>query len=224
MPDGGVLHPFSPQHESWDDLWLELDGCSHFTVNAKRLINKQVSEADKEAVREVCTFFMNMKKNTRAFQSRVDWKNPSSRVKAVLDKLFRTTPAYVASAPVRKQSKQPRRLSAGIGRDLRDALPGLMVEWNTESETAWVWNDNQEGASNNDPELLTKLLRQNLYLPDKSDVLAEGKKVMPVDVLATTYKKWLERHNPLPAQVSKGGKGKGRSKYGMSSGRMAPNP
>ncbi len=44
MPDGGVLHPFSPQHESWDDLWLELDGCSHFTVNAKRLINKQVSE------------------------------------------------------------------------------------------------------------------------------------------------------------------------------------
>jgi hypothetical protein len=102
----------------------------------------------------------------------------------VLDKLSRTTPAYVASAPVRKQSKQQRRSSAGIGRDLHDALPGLAVEWNLGSETAWVWNDNQEGAANNDPELLTRLLRQNLFLPDKSDVLAEGKKVVPVDVLA----------------------------------------
>jgi hypothetical protein len=37
--------------------------------------------------------------------------------------------------------------------------------------------------------------------------------------LTTTYKKWLDRNNPLPAQVtSKGGKGKGKSKYGMSSG------
>ena len=70
--------------------------------------------------------------------------------------------------------------------DLRDTLPGLAVEWNIASGSAWVWNDNhQEWASNNDPELLTRLLRQNLYLPDKADVLAVGKKVMPVDVLTT---------------------------------------
>jgi hypothetical protein len=29
---------------------------------------------------------------------------------------------------------------------------------------------------------LTRLLRQSLYLPDKSDVLAEGKKVVPAEV------------------------------------------
>ncbi len=64
---------------------------------------------------------------------------------------------------------------------------------------------------------MTRLLRQNLYLPDKSDVLAEGKKVVPVDVLATTYKKWLDRGSLPPATAtSEGGKGKGKSKYGMS--------
>jgi hypothetical protein len=71
------------------------------------------------------------------------------------------------------------------------------------------------GASNNDPELLTRLLRQSLYLPDKSDVLVEGKKVVPAEVLASAYKKFLDRDNPPPISVtSKGGKNKGKGKYG----------
>ncbi len=57
MPNGEVLHPFAPQNADWDDLWLELDGSAHFQVNARRLINQQVSEPDKDAVKEVCTFF-----------------------------------------------------------------------------------------------------------------------------------------------------------------------
>ena len=139
----------------------------------------------------------------------------SLRIKSVLDRISRTTPAYVASASSRKQSKQQRRSSAGIGRDLPDALPGLAVEWNVDAESSWVWNDNQRGASNNDPELLTRLLRQSLFLPDKSDVLAEGKKVIPVEVLATAYRKFLERDNPPPISVAiKGGKNKGKGKYG----------
>ena len=148
----------------------------------------------------------------------------------MLEKLPRTGPAYVASASVQKQSKQQRRSSAGIGRDLHEALPGLAVEWNLRSETAWVWNDNQEGAANNDPELLTRLLRQKSYLPDKYDVLAEGKKIVPVDVLATAYKKFLDRNNPPSARItSKGGKGKGKGKYGASSnaqksGWSSPKP
>ncbi len=98
MPNGEVLHSLAPQNADWRDLWLELDGSAQFQVNARRLINQQVSEPDKDAVKEVCTFFMNMKRNTRSFQHRVDWKNPSSLVKTVLDKISRTTPAYVASA------------------------------------------------------------------------------------------------------------------------------
>ncbi len=72
MPNGEVLHPFAPQNADWDDLWLELDGSAHFQVNASCLINKQVGEPDKDAVKEVCAFFMNMKKNTRSFQCCVD--------------------------------------------------------------------------------------------------------------------------------------------------------
>ena len=72
------------------------------------------------------------------------------------------------------------------------------------------------GAANSDPELLTRLLRQSLYLPDKSDVLAEGKKVVPVEVLATAYENFLDRNNPPPISVtSKGGKNKGKGKYGV---------
>ncbi len=71
------------------------------------------------------------------------------------------------------------------------------------------------GASNNDSELLTRLLRQNLFLPDKSDVLAEGKKVVPAEVLAPAYRKFLERDNPPPISVTiKGGKNKEKGKYG----------
>jgi hypothetical protein len=133
----------------------------------------------------------------------------------VLDKVSRATSAYVASIPTRKQSKQQRRSSAGIGRDLPDALPGLAVEWNVEAEFSFVWNDNQEGAAHNDPELLTRLLQQSHYLPDKSDVLAEGKRVMPVDVLATAYKKFLDRNNPPPVSaISKWQKqGKGQAQH-----------
>ena len=36
MPDGGVLHPFSPQHEKWDDLWLEF-GASKPLVIVNRM-------------------------------------------------------------------------------------------------------------------------------------------------------------------------------------------
>ncbi len=58
------------------------------------------------------------------------------------------------------------------------------------------------GAVNNDPDLLTRLLQQSLYLPDKSDFLVEGKKFVPVDVLASAYKKFLGRNNPPLSQPS----------------------
>ena len=146
---------------------------------------------------------MNMQKITRSFQCRVDWRNPSARIKSVLDRISRTTPAYVASAPSRKQSKQQRRSPVGIVRDLPDSLPGLAVEWNVDVDYSCVWNDNQMGASNDDPGLLTTLLRQNLFLPDKSDYLAEEKKVIPAEVLASAYKKFLDRNNPLPVSVTR---------------------
>jgi hypothetical protein len=168
MPKGESLHPFAPQNEKWDDLWLQRDGSAHFLVNAKRLVNKQVSEVDKDVVKDVCTFFMNMKRSTCLFQHRVDWKNPSSRIKTVLDKISRETPAIVDSAPIKKQSKQQRRSLVGIGRDLPDSLPGLAVEWNVEVDRSWAWNDNQVGAAFNDPDLLTRLLQQSLYLPESS--------------------------------------------------------
>ena len=62
MPNEEVLHPFAPQNADWDNLWLERDNNAHFQSEARRLINKQIGEPDKDAVREVCTFFMNMKK------------------------------------------------------------------------------------------------------------------------------------------------------------------
>ena len=80
MPNGEVLHPFAPQNADWDNLWLEPDGVSHFHVEARRLISLQVGEADKDAVREVCAFFGNMKKTTRSFQCRVEWKHPPQAV------------------------------------------------------------------------------------------------------------------------------------------------
>ena len=49
-------------------------------------------------------------------------------------------------------------------------------------------------------------------------MLATGKKIVPVDVLASAYKSYLGRNNPAPARItSKGGKGKGKGKYGASS-------
>jgi hypothetical protein len=79
------------------------------------------------------------------------------------------------------------------------------------------------GASNDDPGLLTTLLRQNLFLPDESDFLAEGKKVIPVEVLSAAYIKFLDRKIPPPVSVtSKGGRNKGKGKYGASTAAQKP--
>jgi hypothetical protein len=179
-------------------------------------MNQQVGEADTNAVKDVCTFFMNMKKKTCRFQTRVDWRNPSNRIKTVLDKIDRETPPIVDSAPIKKQNKQQRRSLVGIGRDLPDSLPGFAVEWDVEADCSMVWNDNQSGAAYNDPELLTRLLQQSHYLPDKSDFLAEGKKVILAEVMATSYKKFLARNNSPPVFAdNKSGKSKGKGKFGM---------
>jgi hypothetical protein len=51
--------------------------------------------------------------------------------------------------------------------------------------------------------------------------LAEGKKFVPVDVLASAYKKFLDRNNPPPVSAtSKGGKGKGKGKFNMIGGNQ----
>jgi hypothetical protein len=164
-------------------------------------------------VSEVASFIMLLKKNTRAFQHKVDWKNPSSRVRTVIDRASRATAPIVASTPAKKQGKQPRHSSAGIGRDLSEPLPGLAVEWNVEADSSWVWSDNQEGAAKGDPELLARILQQSGWLHDKSDYLAEGKKVVPSEVMASAYKKFLAPNNPPSAQTTyKGGKGKGKGK------------
>ncbi len=134
-------------------------------VFANGLRNRLVTDdSDKMAVTEASTFIMLMKKNARSFQHKVDWKSPFSRVRTVIDRASRATAAFVASTPARKQSKQQRRSSAGIGRDLSEPLPGLAVEWNVEADFSWVWSDNQEGAAKSDSELLTRLLQQN-WLP-----------------------------------------------------------
>jgi hypothetical protein len=79
------------------------------------------------------------------------------------------------------------------------------------------------GASNNDPGLLTTLLRQSLFLPDKSDFLVEGKKVIPAEVLAAAYIKFLGRKIPPPVSVtSKGGRNKGKGKYGAPMAARKP--
>ncbi len=107
MPNGEFLHPFAPQNEKWDVLWIQRDGNAHFAVNARRLINKQDSEADKDAVKDVCTFFMNMKRDTCLFQHRVDWKNPSSRVKPCWIRFLEKLPRL--SIPLLSRSKANSR-------------------------------------------------------------------------------------------------------------------
>ena len=222
MRNGEILHPFSPQDKDWDNLWITRDGGNHFAVNAKRLMNQQVGEADTSAVKEVCIFFMNMKKNTSRFQTRVDWRDPSNRIKTVLEKIAREAPPIVDSAPIKKQNKQQRRSLAGISRDLPESLPGLAVEWDVEADYSLVWNDNQNGAAYNDPELFTRLLQSSHYLPDKSDFLAEGKKVILAEVMASTYKKFLSRNNPSPSFAdNKSGKGKAKGKFGTARGNQS---
>ncbi len=134
MLNGDVLHPFGQQNVTWDDLWLEQDGGSDLRVFVNGLRSKLVSDADKQAVSEVASFIMLLKKNTRSFQHNVDWKSPSSRMRTVIDRASRATAPVVASTPARKQGKQPRRSSAGIERDLSEPLPGLAVEWNVEAD------------------------------------------------------------------------------------------
>jgi hypothetical protein len=215
MPNGEVLHPFAPQNADWNNLWFDRDGGSPFHVEARRLISLEVGEADRGAVKEVCAFFGNMKKATRSFQCCVEWKHPSPRIRSVLDRIPRSTP--------RLPSKQQRRSSTGISRNLPDILPGLAVEWNVDLDSSHVWNDNQRGASIDDPGFLTTLLRKSLFLPDESDFLAEGKKVIPVEVLSAVYIKFLDGKTPPPVSVtSRGGRSKGKGKYRASTAAQKP--
>jgi hypothetical protein len=51
---------------------------------------------------------------------------------------------------------------------------------------------------------------------DKSDYLAEGKKVVPAEVIASAYKKFVAPNNPSSVQgAHKGGKSKGKGKGRM---------
>jgi hypothetical protein len=114
------------------------------------------------------------------------------------------------AAPFRKGTKQQRRSSTGLGHDSSELRSGLAVEWNLEIGSSWVWNDNQEGAARSDPKLLTRLLQKAAYLPDESDYLAEGKTDVPIDMLTSTYKKFLVARSSS-FTVQKGGKGKGKA-------------
>jgi hypothetical protein len=133
MPNGDVLHPFEPQNYMWDDLWLEQDQGKALREFTQNLLRNEFSEVDKAAGREVCAFFMNLKRNTRLFQQRVDWKSPSARIRSVMDQGSRADAATVSSTQMRKGNKQQRWSSAGIGRDASDSLPGLTIEWNVDA-------------------------------------------------------------------------------------------
>jgi hypothetical protein len=212
MPNGDVLHPFEPQNYRWDDLWFEQDQGKALREFTQKLLHNEFSEIDRAAVREVYAFFMNLKKNTRLFQQRVDWKSPNSRIRSVMDQGVRADAAIVSSTQMRKGSKQQRRSSAGMDRDASDSLPLLMIEWNVDAASSWVWNDNQKGAAMIDPKLLTRLLQKNGFLPDDDNYISEGKKVLPVDVPSSAYRKFLMPDNSLTVQTLsyKGGKGKGK--------------
>jgi hypothetical protein len=108
MLNGDVLHPFCQRNVAWDDLWLEQDHGSDLRVFVNGLRDKLVNDADKQAVSEVANFIMLLKKNTRSFQHKVDWKSPSSRVRTVIDQASRATAPVVVYTPARKQGKQPR--------------------------------------------------------------------------------------------------------------------
>jgi hypothetical protein len=152
---------------------------------------------------------MRMKLNTRLFQRKVDWRNPGLRLTEVLDKANRQAASSAIATPARKGSKQQRRSSAGIGRDSSESRTGLAVEWNLEVGSSWVWNNNQEEAAKSDHKLLTRLLQQACYLPDKSDYLTEGKTVMPIDMLSSTGKRFLTKRASYVVPY-KSGRGKGK--------------
>jgi hypothetical protein len=143
---------------------------------------------------------------------------------------FGNTKAVVSSFQMRKEPKQQRRSSAGMGRVNSNSPSGLMVEWNVDAPYSWVWNDNQRGAAMDDPKLLARLLHKNNVLPDEDDYLAEGKKVLPVEALSAAYKKYLNVDNSFVVQTTsyKGGKGKGkggkfRAQDGKSKARWLPS-
>ncbi len=138
MREGDVLQPFSPQDYRWDDLWFEQDQGKALREFTQKLLSYEFSDVDRAAVKEVCTFFMNLKKNTRLFQQRVDWKGPSSRIRFIMDRFGNTDVAVVSSFQMRKGPKQQRRSSAGMGRDNFDSLSGLMVEWNVDAPSSWL--------------------------------------------------------------------------------------
>ena len=71
MRNGDVLQPFAPQDYRWDDLWLEQDQGKALREFTQKLLSIEFSDVDKAAVKEVCAFFMNLKKNTRLFQQHV---------------------------------------------------------------------------------------------------------------------------------------------------------
>jgi hypothetical protein len=56
---------------------------------------------------------------------------------------------------------------------------------------------------------LTRLLQEACYLPDESDYLTEGKAVLPIDILSSTYKRFLTRRASYVVP-RKDGKGKGK--------------
>jgi hypothetical protein len=79
-----------------------------------------------------------------------------------------------------------------------------------------------------DASLLARLLQKNNVLPDEDDILAEGKKVLPVEALSSAYKKFLNADNSFVVQSTsyKGGKGKGkggklRAQEGLIQGQVA---
>ena len=194
------------------------------------MLSVEFSDVDKMAVKEVCAFFMNLKKNTRLFQQRVEWMSPSSRIRSVMDRVGNGSTTVVSSFQMRKGAKQQRRSSAGMGRDNPDSLSGMMVEWNVNAPSSWVWNDNQRGAAMDDPKLLARLLHKNNVLHDEDDYLTEGKKVLSVEALSSAYKKFLNADSSFLVQTIsyKGGKGKGkggklRTQEGKSKARWLPH-
>jgi hypothetical protein len=73
-----------------------------------------------------------------------------------------------------------------------------------------IWQTwNREGAAKSDPKLLTRLLQEACYLPDESDYLTEGKTVMPIDMLSSTYKRFFTKRASYVV-AHKGGRGKGK--------------
>ncbi len=81
----------------------------------------------------------------------------------------------------------------------------------------------------NDPQLLARLLQKNKVLHEEDDFLAEGKKVLHVEALASAYKKFINSDNSFVVQTLsyKGGKGKRkggkfRAQEGKAKARWLP--